>query len=76
MEKRKINCERCGEDLTQKDRVVWLELVVSTNRFVDPDLVKVPPLNSQGGFPFGSHCAHAVLQNGGRLRPTKEESRD
>jgi hypothetical protein len=56
-------CQRCNEPLNP-GREVWLELDQRTNRFVNPQITKVPVEVSQGGFPFGKACAAAELKRG------------
>lgn len=54
-------CSECGKSLNM-ERAVWLELDQRTDRFVDPNVVTVPPDKSQGCFAFGAACARKVLK--------------
>lgn len=57
-------CERCGEKL-DPEKSVWLEQDTRTNLFHDPSVFPSDGI-SQGGFPFGSACAAAVIKAHGR----------
>jgi len=48
-------CERCGKPITA-DTTVWLEMRISTGRYV-PETTVLPDDDNQGCFPFGSDCA-------------------
>lgn len=68
-------CERCRERLAPA-RVRWLELDTVSNRYHIPG--EVAAGRSQGCFPFGVACAHAVLAADGllvRLERTPREGR-
>jgi hypothetical protein len=54
----KNRCTKCDKVLNPK-REVWLELDYETGKYSIPG--KEPLEHSQGGFPFGTDCAEAVL---------------
>ena len=60
------NCERCHVELDPK-KIIWLELDSTTGLYHDHTNDPVPEDKSQGMFPFGTDCAAATIENGGKL---------
>ena len=52
-------CTRCNK-LLKSGTEHWLELDTSNNKFYPPG--EVPPLRSQGCFPFGPECVKKANQ--------------
>lgn len=64
-------CERCGREITGEP--VGLELNGCTGLYSDPEIVTVPPEQSQGLFYFGANCAKTIQANDGRSVHNRSE---
>ena len=64
-------CTCCGKTLKKKDEAVWLELDHRTGCY--HDFGHIPPIDNQGGFPFGSTCARRARAKAKRARDDQLE---